>query len=916
MKNCGLRKAYADGGLLDDFNKRLRALTPGVTQGDVVANTQMLEDQNRAADFERMQGKVTDISGASGLSQRQKAAALGQLGSMAAKQGMQLDTGVGNLTGLSARQQLSNGMTALSDQNAIGDFDLNRQKQVLSAEYADARDKKLGFRQGGTVGVDKDGWIEGPGGVDNVPARVAETGEEIRVGAGERIVNKQQNAALEKLAEAAGMDLDDYLEGATGKPVGPTMKKGLRAAADGLDIPEFIRRQPNYAVTQGQQFIEPANNYAGIKPNAVESVPPHGQQVLAENFKSPATAPVGDEGIKQIARERMAARAAQPALSQAAPVAEPVQMNTVRGSAPGVLSADAVQHLQNQAATEQRFAQAGEEALARQVKGTQWDRPHLGGPTAAEQAAGAQPQARVQQPSRAPYGAPEAVAGPSQTPPGKPPTRMEGLKAGAVKWGGRLNAAGQLAAGANDIINANEPAEQVMGALKASGALPGLAGIPGKVAMYGDMALGMAGTSGAKLLDKVARLHPDYMLDKNREWGTAGTQANNVAPDLKPVDQTPKPTPSAQPQPGDKKYDERFDGTDRRLPEVAAQDARQARTEELGLRAAGQFIRDGQVPKDIRFSRQNETNAPMATWNSKNDVAAGSIGSLKKGTYIQPEDGTGIVSIRQKDGSYKNIAMGQSEYMGTDGKPTSDYSKSTQYQRGLADAANLRRQLDTMQRMRAHTDAFDETITDPSVRANGLRQMALYGASDAAAAKAAGDQTKLQLDLLKFDQEERKMKNLQGNSDREFNDKRAGNRDKVLNDWLDNYSRVPTKDGKSEIDYGIRNELQAAMLNVGNGEIPSNPNELSKHLTTYGNQARLTARMNAAVRQHGGVTDPRNWGVRGKTSTQATVPTPAGTDMFGNELVRIGDMKVPLRDIVGDDADLLAEYKRRINSGK
>jgi len=114
--------------------------------------------------------------------------------------------------------------------------------QASQAEdmFASQMKKILGFRQGGTVGVDPRGFIQGPGGVDNVPARVAETGEEIRVGTGERIVNKDQNAALEALAAQAGMTLDEYLASATGEPVGPTMKQGLRGLAQG----GFVGPQP------------------------------------------------------------------------------------------------------------------------------------------------------------------------------------------------------------------------------------------------------------------------------------------------------------------------------------------------------------------------------------------------------------------------------------------------------------------------------------------------------------------------------------------------------------------------------------------------------------------------------------------------------------------------------------------------
>lgn len=115
------------------------------------------------------------------------------------------------------------------------------------------------YAQGGTVGVDQRGFIKGPGGTDNVPARVAETGEEIRVGAGERIVNKEQNAALEALAAKAGMTLDEYLEASTQEPVGPTMKNGLRAAQQGANLdapwysPSYVRAA-NTSDMNGQEL--------------------------------------------------------------------------------------------------------------------------------------------------------------------------------------------------------------------------------------------------------------------------------------------------------------------------------------------------------------------------------------------------------------------------------------------------------------------------------------------------------------------------------------------------------------------------------------------------------------------------------------------------------------------------------------
>lgn len=119
------------------------------------------------------------------------------------------------------------------------------------------RMKAAGFAQGGKVGVDPAGFIHGPKGVDKVPARVAETGEPIRVGAGERIVNKQQNAALEQLAQAQGVSLDEYLEGATGEPVGPTMKKGLR----GMNTGGFVDANGDADTRSGRPLSPEARAY-------------------------------------------------------------------------------------------------------------------------------------------------------------------------------------------------------------------------------------------------------------------------------------------------------------------------------------------------------------------------------------------------------------------------------------------------------------------------------------------------------------------------------------------------------------------------------------------------------------------------------------------------------------------------------
>lgn len=114
----------------------------------------------------------------------------------------------------------------------------------------DAIDKAAGFANGGK--------ISGPGTPtsDSIPATVRETGEGIRVSNGERIVSKEQDAFLQAVAKNAGYEsLDAMLEDGTGKPVGPTIKAGKRAAETGM-APET---DPD---TDGRRQYSPASGDA------------------------------------------------------------------------------------------------------------------------------------------------------------------------------------------------------------------------------------------------------------------------------------------------------------------------------------------------------------------------------------------------------------------------------------------------------------------------------------------------------------------------------------------------------------------------------------------------------------------------------------------------------------------------------
>jgi hypothetical protein len=101
-------------------------------------------------------------------------------------------------------------------------------------------DKASGYAGGGKVKAHASGakikTIKGPGTStsDSIPAKVKETGEKILVSNDERILSKKQDKLLEKIAKMLGYETtDELLASGTGRPVGPTMKDGKKAAALG-----------------------------------------------------------------------------------------------------------------------------------------------------------------------------------------------------------------------------------------------------------------------------------------------------------------------------------------------------------------------------------------------------------------------------------------------------------------------------------------------------------------------------------------------------------------------------------------------------------------------------------------------------------------------------------------------------------
>lgn len=134
-------------------------------------------------------------------------------------------------------------------------------------------------------------------------------------------------------------------------------------------------------------------------------------------------------------------------------------------------------------------------------------------------------------------------------------------------------------------------------------------------------------------------------------------------------------------------------------------------------------------------SRLPGSNTNVTNWNSGTDVAARTIDQR-----IAQQEGTGTMSVRQGDGSFRNTVIDQPQYTAADGSTTSDWSKTAQYAQGQRDAQNQRNQLANMQRMRAETDAYDPNITDPNVRTSARAHLAEM---DAVAGKQGEAQNRL-----------------------------------------------------------------------------------------------------------------------------------------------------------------------------
>ena len=181
--------------------------------------------------------------------------------------------------------------------------------QIAQKQPGGLLDQTIGLLKGRKNQIDQasgyahGGKISGPGTStsDSIPAQVRETGEQIQVSTGERILSKAQDSLMQKIAKGAGFDsLDDLLEKGTGKPVGPTIKGGKAHAATGarpedLTSPTGIAaaypstaqalRDTNQDIAKARE----SGNYGAMIGQSLRGVVPAAAGVLNDTARSAAT---------------------------------------------------------------------------------------------------------------------------------------------------------------------------------------------------------------------------------------------------------------------------------------------------------------------------------------------------------------------------------------------------------------------------------------------------------------------------------------------------------------------------------------------------------------------------------------------------------------------------------------------------
>lgn len=153
-----------------------------------------------------------------------------------------LNSGAGTRTERAAYGAALDGMIK-KDPSLMSSSDLESAMQNAGTRTARAA---LGTAMAGQMirGYNRGGKIKGPGTTtsDSIPGQVKETGEPILVSQGERILSAKQDMLLGQIAQMLGFKtVDELLASGTGEPVGPSIKGGTKAAAQGAGPDDWMR---------------------------------------------------------------------------------------------------------------------------------------------------------------------------------------------------------------------------------------------------------------------------------------------------------------------------------------------------------------------------------------------------------------------------------------------------------------------------------------------------------------------------------------------------------------------------------------------------------------------------------------------------------------------------------------------------
>ena len=291
-----------------------------------------------------------------------------------------------------------------------------------------------------------------------------------------------------------------------------------------------------------------------------------------------------------------------------------------------------------------------------------------------------------------------------------------------------------------------------------------------------------------------------------------------------------------------------------------------------------------------------------------------SADNAANGLRNNPANGHGVVSIKQKDGSFKNVLMGPSDYTAADGSKTSDWSKTSQFAQGTAQAAKDKVSLRDMQYQNAKFNATSDQITDPNARAAGMRGLAQYDVEEKQKAETAKNAASAESARIGHLLTERGQnitlaghKAMQGNTDRAFKAEQDGKVAKRIKDSLD--IAAPTEGLKDEalaVAKQNRADLEQALY-AAHKTMPTSEAEYAQESPNMLNQSKLSVAMRNAVKNAGMLNRIGNVGHDMWTSLNALTPVKQG-----DNLVFEGGFTIPYKNVIGNDADLDAAYKARI----